>query len=538
MVVSSRISTRVRVASLLLAVLIVYIGLNMAALGGLVFPAIAGFEREDAIRNSGRVAHAVRRELGFLGEFSQDWAHWDETYDFVDTFSQSYFDGNLTEDVTASTPADVIALYGADGRPRHLGVYRALEPPEAALAMLDGVGIIYREVVLPLLEPGADEHSQRADLFVWDGRPLMVSGHAILRSDHSGPARGVLLMAALLDDDRLERLADQTLVDFDVTFHPPGHVPTSDGATFQTPTGDPGTIHTTTADRLQLGVALPAAGGGQFEFMTDFERRMTRQGAIVLILALAISTLSFVLLVGGLYYRLLARSFLLPLRSMVDVLERIEDHRDLAARLPIEGAAELQRLARSFNAMMSEVETQRDEITLLSLTDELTGLPNRRQFEQAWQREWQRALRRSEPLAILLADIDRFKAYNDRYGHLDGDDCLRRVAQAMKGALKRRTDFIARFGGEEFVLILPDTGSAGALTAAQRIRDAVRALQLPQEGADSRIVTISIGVHAATPDADSRLDDWIAQADTALYDAKAAGRDRVVMSGAGIATDC
>jgi diguanylate cyclase (GGDEF)-like protein len=536
MVVSSRISTRLRVALLLAAVLVVYIGLNMAALGGLVFPAIAGFEREDAERNIGRVTHAVRRELAFLQDFSRDWAHWDDTHAFVDAFNQDYFDGNLTEEVTESTPADVIALYGADGLPRHLGIY-ALEPAAEAEAMLDRDGIVYREVVAPLLDSAADDSSHRSLIFVWERQPLLVSGHPILRSDGSGPPRGVLLMAAVLDEDRLARLAEQTLVAFSVVHQPAGQAPATGRGSFETRSGDRGTIHTVSTDHLRLGASLAAADGTEFEFITDFDRRLTRQGAIVLVLALAISTLSFVLLVGGLYYRLLARSFLLPLRAMVEVLQRIEDRRDLAARLPVEGAAELQRLARAFNAMMGEVEIQRDEITLLSLTDELTGLPNRRQFEQAWLREWQRSQRHGEPLAVLLVDVDRFKDYNDRYGHLDGDDCLRRVALAMKGALKRRTDFIARFGGEEFVLILPNTAADGALTAARRIRDAVRALQLRQEGAATGVVTISIGVHAATPDPDSRLDDWLAQADAALYDAKAAGRDRVLLSQTAVAVD-
>lgn len=145
--------------------------------------------------------------------------------------------------------------------------------------------------------------------------------------------------------------------------------------------------------------------------------------------------------------------------------------------------------------------------------------------------EWLDALRQSRPLAVLMCDIDHFKAYNDRYGHPIGDDCLRRVAQVIEHALMRRTDFAARYGGEEFVLILPDTDAHGALTTAERILGAIRDLLLPHAASPTApFVTASIGVYAALPDPDRQASDWVALADAELYLAKSKGRNRAELA--------
>lgn len=529
MVARSPISTRLRVALLLATVLVLFVGLNMAALGGLVFPAFAAFEREDALRNIGRVAQGIRREQRFLADFSRDWAFWDDMHVFVDAPTEAFVESTLTDEATTNTPADVIALYGIDGAPRHLGIYRKLDPhADAVNGLLAADGLLYRKIVQPLLDPAAGPRQQRTLLFALDGQPVIAVGHPVLRSDLGGPSRGVFMMAALLDTERLEALQDQTLVPFTLQYRPAGSTRQALG-NIASAEGDPVAIDDAHPDRLRLSMRLPSADGGHFVLATDYEREMTRQGGIALLLALGISTLSFIVLVAGLFHRLLLRSFLRPLKAMERELHRIEEDRDLSARLPLQGAAELQRLALSFNAMMVEVEAHRDEIALLSMTDALTRLPNRRQFEQVMEREFQRARRQREPLAVLFADVDYFKAYNDHFGHQVGDDCLRRIGQAMHHALKRRTDIIARYGGEEFVLVLPDTNAHGALTAAERLTEAIRRLQLPHPRSPvAPVVTLSIGVYSAMPGDDSRRDDWLARADAALYEAKRGGRDRVV----------
>jgi len=170
---------------------------------------------------------------------------------------------------------------------------------------------------------------------------------------------------------------------------------------------------------------------------------------------------------------------------------------------------------------------QSDVLRDLAFLDGLTGLYNRRYFDQQLALECARAQRQHGTLALLLIDVDHFKRYNDHYGHQAGDDCLRAVAQLLKDSLKRSTDIVARYGGEEFVCLLPDTDHAHAVQLAQDIAQRVRLRALPHAASDvAPVLTVSIGVasgHCTTP----RLQDLLALADAQLYRAKAEGRDRV-----------
>jgi diguanylate cyclase (GGDEF)-like protein len=167
--------------------------------------------------------------------------------------------------------------------------------------------------------------------------------------------------------------------------------------------------------------------------------------------------------------------------------------------------------------------------------DPLTGVPNRRSFDEALDREWKRRVRSGEALALLMLDVDHFKLFNDRYGHPAGDDCLRSIAQTLHGATLRPGDLVARIGGEEFAVLLPQTTRAGARDMASRILDAVGALDIAHEASPTAPqVTVSIGVATSEgpmlpspsmPTADGAL-ALLNAADQALYHAKAAGRAR------------
>jgi diguanylate cyclase (GGDEF)-like protein len=159
-------------------------------------------------------------------------------------------------------------------------------------------------------------------------------------------------------------------------------------------------------------------------------------------------------------------------------------------------------------------------------TDALTGLDNRRTFDSFIQREWRRALHTASPLSVLVADIDRFKAVNDRYGHRFGDQVLSAVAGGIAQCVRRTGDHVARYGGEEFIITLSDTDATEALIVAENIRCAVAALVV-EKGDESQSVTVSIGVATQTEQWPDTADALIEQADKALYLAKAAGRDRV-----------
>ncbi|MGL4315242.1 MAG: sensor domain-containing diguanylate cyclase [Pseudomonas sp.] len=162
-----------------------------------------------------------------------------------------------------------------------------------------------------------------------------------------------------------------------------------------------------------------------------------------------------------------------------------------------------------------------------ALEDELTRLANRRRFIRALEDEFARAKRYQRPLALVMFDVDYFKQYNDIYGHSAGDDCLRSVARAIRGGQKRPADLAARYGGEEFCLLLPETGTEGALQVAEQVRLAVEALAIAHAGCPWLRLSLSAGVHVCLPQAGDGPEALIQGADKALYAAKAAGRDRV-----------
>jgi len=163
-----------------------------------------------------------------------------------------------------------------------------------------------------------------------------------------------------------------------------------------------------------------------------------------------------------------------------------------------------------------------------SYMDGLTSIANRRHFEETLDREWGRAKRVGKPLALVMCDIDFFKAYNDTYGHLKGDECLRQVARSLTDTLQRPGDIVARYGGEEFVIILPDTDAEGAVHVAEALRTEVEALRIPHTSSTtSEVVTISLGIADATPSRGSTPAELISASDQALYRAKHRGRNRV-----------
>lgn len=183
---------------------------------------------------------------------------------------------------------------------------------------------------------------------------------------------------------------------------------------------------------------------------------------------------------------------------------------------------------KRFEAALEDANAQ---LEIFARQDALTGLANRRRLDEALLSEWQRAAREGTSIGFLLIDVDRFKSYNDSFGHSAGDDCLRRVSDAVRATVRRPGDLAARYGGEELAVLLPNTGREGALFLAEQITQAIRALRISHPSNGGGVVTVSIGVCAAMarPLGD-RVEELVSRADAALYAAKSSGRDMVCMA--------
>jgi diguanylate cyclase (GGDEF)-like protein len=210
-----------------------------------------------------------------------------------------------------------------------------------------------------------------------------------------------------------------------------------------------------------------------------------------------------------------------------EVLVRVETH--LALRnMQLQLLDEIEERKRAEKAL----EKANRELDQLASLDGLTKIANRRQFDLHLRQEWKRLRREQVPISIILCDIDYFKRYNDAYGHVAGDKCLKQVAQGIRRAVKRPADLVARYGGEEFVVILTNTDIDGAVKVAEEVRKEIRNLEIPHIQSEvGRYVSISMGVDSTVPDRSEGPEAFINDVDQFLYQAKEAGRDRIIASG-------
>jgi len=221
-------------------------------------------------------------------------------------------------------------------------------------------------------------------------------------------------------------------------------------------------------------------------------------------------------------FELEASDYLVKFPDKLEVIARIRAHsRSFLAQQQRDEAY------RALRELQKELEIKNTELERLSSLDGLTGIANRRIFDQFIENECSRAARDGTPVSVVLIDIDHFKVYNDNYGHQGGDDCLRRVAQAMASTVKRPSDLVARYGGEEFAVVMPRTDKEGAENIADALRKGVDSLCLEHaHSSTSDHITISLGVATMVPADSNASNELVAKADKALYRAKESGRNQ------------
>ncbi len=518
--------------------IVIYLLLLFAALGGgfyllqrtLVQPAFERIEAEAVSRDMQRVAQALDAEVEHLDQLTLDWAHWDDTYQFVQQPSDDYIQSNLVPSTFTNAGISLILIYDANGRLLYgQGMDLEQESPLAASQLLDNLD---SSNPLLLVRPGAPQPDPQASQRGITRGPtgwLVVSARTILTSNEQGEAVGTLIMARLIDQQMISRLRRQTRLDFTLEPLP------ADYSALHSP------LAMDTVDEKQIVATLAhtgIAGKPLMRIKARFAREISRQGArqIDYLLGFMAALLGLTLLLTLLVLR---SQVFRPLQQIIGFVTELQQDQDLSRRCRVEASEETRELSEAFNRLLEQLQ-ERDRalehFTRLleqeATEDALTGLANRRKFDQAIRQQWQQAQRSHQPLALLICDIDHFKAYNDHYGHPAGDHCLRQVAELIGAQASRPLDLAARYGGEEFVLLLPETDRKGALKVAQRIQQQLEQAAIPHLAAPGiQRVTLSIGLASQIPQPDHSHQLLLQAADHALYQAKRAGRNRIEVAG-------
>jgi diguanylate cyclase (GGDEF)-like protein len=272
---------------------------------------------------------------------------------------------------------------------------------------------------------------------------------------------------------------------------------------------------------LQVTVRLPPR---------DFDSKLL---SVPLLAAFITSCIGYIVILT-----LVQRALIGPIQTIGRHLYDVRRRGDYSLRLGERRGDELGDLSRDIDALLDHVHSQQQllqrqatELQALSYQDGLTGLANRRRFDQALADNWALAQRGQTPLALIMCDVDYFKPFNDNYGHQRGDEVLKQVALIIRGAVVRLSDIAARYGGEEFAILLPDTTEAGAQRIAERVRRDLREAAIPHEYSPiGRVLTLSFGIATLVPSETQAQRELVRHADEALYASKAEGRNRITLA--------
>lgn len=481
----------------------------------------AALERADLIDSMGRVLKVMDASVGSLTSQTRDWAEWTDMYEYArhpqkfETWVRENLDGQALDTADISF-VDVLDAQGQ--------VVKAVRSPKSGIDVRLPAAL--RTFLVKAVQ-GPDAPAKCGLLQVPPQYALTCVGR-ITRSDRSGEFVGAVLMARMLDAPRVAKWQEQT--GFGMRLLESAGMPArlewwnNVAAEHRLGGRDIGVavqpqrdllyaplVDITGAPAATLEVSVPRELYARTQAL---QKRVATQ-AIVSALCIA------VLLAAAVHWLLVRR-----LRVFKAQLQDLASEAAWGRRIRVGGKDELGVLASEVNLMLEMIEDQVKDLTAQSMTDTLTGLPNRRAFDMRLALEFGRARRQAHSLSLLMVDVDFFKRYNDRYGHPAGDAALRTVADVLGTACNRAVDMAARMGGEEFSVLLPNTPMEGAVDIAQRIARLLVARGVAHAASEvAEYLTVSIGIASIHP-MDESAHALIERADRALYAAKAQGRNR------------
>ncbi|XGA78698.1 diguanylate cyclase [Halomonas sp. CH40] len=488
----------------------------------LIFPALQAEERALMERELDRIERSFELDQRQLHAHVRDWAHWDDTYEFMQGDYPRYKEANFSQEMFEDMRYQIMAFFTPSGDVYFLA---GINPSNGRYATCDAPteGCAWMEPWVRSMQTAINNQQAKTKAIYVHQQPGLVSANPILRTDETGPQSGWLFKLRLMDEAWLSFMEEYTGLPISLSLASNPDTATDSDASRDHfsfngnrayAERDFPTYDAPDTPVLRAGIEL-----NRTSYLTSLK---TFRYVLLWTACLMIAVIGLVLL-------LLEKIILKPLRLLTYFTQQTD-----MSEADIQGLTrrndEIGVLSRTFQQQFTRQQELNAELLNISTHDALTGLPNRRLFDQRLEEVFADAVASSRALAVIMLDIDHFKLYNDHYGHQDGDECLQKVADAFASVSNRLGFLIARTGGEEFSAILPDIQPEAARQIGEHLKQAVDSRQLPHpESPVKPFVTISIGV-AMLGDSRSQTPSGVMScADEALYLAKAAGRHQVVM---------
>ena len=475
-----------------------------------IFPALHKEERAVVLQELEQIQRSLEISKQELLAQARDWSIWDDTYAFIQGNYPGYTDTNFSQQMFEEMRYQAMVFFDAQGdvyfsagiNPA-TGRYHTCRTVERACSwMAEPVRHMQASI-------NEDPQQGKSSLYVGSS-PMMVASNPILRTDESGPPQGWLFKVRLMDDAWLNLIEDYTGLPATLSVL---DVPMDQEFAI--------TINGNTIKAEQQLSTYPNTK--QLALGTQLDRT-SYLASLETFRYVLLWTACLMLLVIGLVLLLLERMILKPLRALTQFTQQAKDDVAVSSSL-LKRSDEIGVLARAFQRQFKHQQQLNAELIELSTHDPLTGLANRRLFDERLQEMVNIALATNQPLSVMMLDIDHFKLFNDCYGHPEGDICLQRVAQTMRDVANAHGFFIARTGGEEFSAMLPATATSQAMEKSLALSRAIDHLQHPHSMSPvAPHVTVSIGISQLGIADIKTPSGLMTAADQALYAAKAAGR--------------
>ncbi|GGP45393.1 hypothetical protein GCM10009347_11070 [Shewanella algicola] len=506
-----------------------------------IFPTFESLEQQYAKADIDRVEEVILDTIKQLDRQLHDLSSWDDTYNFIEHVNQDFIDSNLEPDTFANLHINLVYFLDTEFQPVWAQTYNfdLDDTDEVKISTNDddvrqSIFLLKKQLV-KLNSLSDDEPKVIRGLFFQNGNPISFSMRPIFNNDEDKMSRGYMILGRTLNQYMVDKFSEQLKKKFKIEVIAKNPLSMSDFSINKY------NIDVLSKDMLTITKSYLEDDIPVFKISTEFKRVITKSGQKSLEYAL-LSLLGIGVFMILLITLLLKNSVFVLLTNLTQQMQGITQSKNYTLRATINSEDEIGILSSEFNNMLTVIESNNNELIsandqikqanaeleTLSLTDPLTQIANRLALDRKLRMEWVALYRTQSPLAIIMIDIDYFKLFNDHYGHLEGDNCLLNIANILTQNTKRPRDLVARFGGEEFTLVLPDTNIQDAVQIAKHIHNDIANSELKHQCSKvSEFVTVSIGIAGVIPSGTSSVGELMEMADKALYVAKQNGRNRI-----------